>query len=171
MPRRAVAELGMKRTEPGRVAPLRLRWRSRLRGGLARRGANLAPRLATLSPPNWCSLLLWPLIDIARPVAGAPAHVRIRQRSTAARPSARPDRPTDAPERDRKAAAHGLRDLRLDRTLRGPSCGAPGARVDLAGRGPKGRHRRLSRGAGLPPRVEAVHFNALSGLIVGRHWR
>ena len=156
----AGAELVHEMTEAGSVRALRLRWRSRMRAGWAAE----APILhldATLRPELVQTYL--PRIDIGAPVAARQPHVRIRQVSgspTSARaltPSA------DAPERDRKAAATRLRDLRAWIDLRARQCHRPGQAIDLLLVGQKAAIDTL-RSAGLPPRVEAVHFNALSGL-------
>ena len=156
----AGAELGHERTDAGSVRALRLRWRSRLRAGWA----GEAPILhldATLRPELVQTYL--PLIDIGAPVAARQPHVRIRQ-VTGSPTSARGLTPgPDAPKRDRKAAASRLRDLSAWIALRARQCRRPGARVDLLVVGQKAAIDAL-RATGLPPRVEAVHFNALSGL-------
>ena len=156
----AGAELVHERTESGSVRALRLRWRSRLRGGWAAE----APILhldATLRPELVQSYL--PRIDIGAPVAARQPHVRVRQ-VTGSPTSARALTPAqDAPDRDHKAAANRLRDLRAWIALRARQCHRPGQSVDLLVVGQKAAIDTL-RAAGLPPRVEAVHFNALSGL-------
>ncbi|WP_374293128.1 toprim domain-containing protein [Paenirhodobacter enshiensis] len=156
----AGAELGHERTDNGSVRALKLRWRSRLRAGWA----GEAPILhldATLRPELVQSWL--PRIDIGAPVAARQPHVRIRQ-VTGSPTSARALTPSaDAPERDRKAAATRLRDLGAWIALRARQCHRPAARTDLLVVGQKATIDAL-RAAGLPPRVEAVHFNALSGL-------
>jgi len=86
-----------------------------------------------------------------RQVAGSPTSAR----GLTPRPA--------APERDRKTAASRLCDLAAWIALRARQCRRPGARVDLLVVGQKAAIDAL-RAAGLPPRVEAVHFNALSGL-------
>ncbi len=89
--------------------------------------------------------------------------------ASARSPAARPRRraltpPTDAPERDRKAAAHpSARPPGLDRPPRPRSAVAPARPSTCWSSGQKAAIDAL-RSAGLPPRVEAVHFNALSGL-------
>jgi putative DNA primase/helicase len=70
---------------------------------------------------------------------------------------------TQAPDRDRKAAVTRLRDLRAWIEFRALQCHRPGQAVDLLVVGQKAAIDAL-RSVGLPPRVEAVHFNALSGL-------
>ena len=156
----AGAELVHEMTEAGSVRALRLRWRSRLRGGWAAE----APILhldATLRPELVRTYL--PRIDIGAPVAARQPHVRIRQ-VTGSPTSARAlTPPADAPDRDRKAAATRLRDLRAWISLRARQCRRHGVAVDLLIVGQKAAIDAL-RAAGLPPRVEAVHFNALSGL-------
>ena len=156
----AGAELVHERTEAGSVRALRLRWRSRMRAGWAAE----APILhldATLRPELVQTYL--PRIDISTPVAARQPHVRVRQ-VTGSPTSARALTPaSDAPERDRKAAATRLRDLRAWIDLRARQCNRPGQAIDLLVVGQKAAIDAL-RSAGLPPRVEAVHFNALSGL-------
>jgi putative DNA primase/helicase len=156
----AGAELVHERTESGSVRALKLRWRSRLRAGWAAE----APILhldATLRPERVQTYL--PLIDIGAPVAARQPHVRIRQ-VTGSPTSARTLTPApDAPERDRKAAATRLRDLAAWIALRARQSHRPCAGVDLLVVGQKAAIDAL-RDAGLPPRVDAVHFNALSRL-------
>ena len=154
------AELVHEITEAGSVRALRLRWRSTMRKGWAAQ----APILhldATLRPELVQTYL--PRIDIGAPVAACQPHVRVRQ-VTGSPTSARSLTPkTQAPDRDRKAAATRLRDLRAWIDLRARQCHRPGQAVDLLVVGQKAAIDML-RSAGLPPRVEAVHFNALSGL-------
>jgi len=156
----AGAELVHDMTEAGSVRALRLRWRSPMRTGWAAQ----APILhldATLRPELVQTYL--PRIDIGAPVAARQPHVRVRQ-VTGSPTSARALSPSaDAPERDRKAAATRLRDLRAWIDLRARQCRRPGQAIDLLVVGQKAAIDAL-RSAGLPPRVEAVHFNALSGL-------
>jgi putative DNA primase/helicase len=137
-----------------------LRWHSRIRSGWAAE----APILhldATLQPKLVQTYL--PRIDIGPPVAARQLHVRVRQ-VTGSPTSARALTPSvDAPERDRKAAATRLRDLRAWIELRAQQCHRPGQSIDLLIVGQKAAIDAL-RTMGLPPRVEAVHFNALSGL-------
>jgi putative DNA primase/helicase len=156
----AGAELVHERTNNGSVRALKLRWRSRLRAGWA----GEAPILhldATLRPELVQTYL--PQIDIGDQVAARQPHVRIRQ-VTGSPTSARALTPApDAPDRDHNAAAHRLRDLAAWIALRVRQCRRPAARVDLLIVGQKAAIDAL-RANGLPPRVEAVHFNALSGL-------
>ena len=156
----AGAELVHEMTEAGSVRALRLRWRSPMRTGWAAQ----APILhldATLRPELVQTYL--PRIDIGAPVAARQPHVRVRQ-VTGSPTSARALTPAaDAPERDRKAAATRLRDLRAWIDLRARQCRRPGQAIDLLIVGQKAAIDAL-RSTGLPPRVEAVHFNALSGL-------
>ena len=157
----AGAELVHEMTEAGSVRALRLRWRSPLRTGW---GAAQAPILhldATLRPELVQTYL--PRIDTGMPVAASQPHLRVRQ-VTGSPTSARALTPAaDAPERDRKATATRLRDLRAWVDLRARQCHRPGQAIDLLVVGQKAAIDAL-RSAGLPPRVEAVHFNALSGL-------
>jgi|AntAceMinimDraft_11_1070367.scaffolds.fasta_scaffold02944_3 putative DNA primase/helicase len=156
----AGAELVHERTENGSVRALKLRWRSRIRAGWA----GEAPILhldATLRPELVRAYL--PRIDTGLPVAACQPHVRIRQ-VTGSPTSARAlTPPTQAPARDRKAAVIHLRDLRAWIALRARQCHRPAQQVDLLVVGQKAAIDAL-RAAGLPPRMEAVHFNALSGL-------
>lgn len=156
----AGAELTHVMTESGSVRALRLRWRGRMRAGWAAH----APFLhldATLRPELVQAYL--PRIDIGAPVAARQPHVRVRQ-ITGSPTSARALTPAaEAPERDRKAAVTRLRDLRAWIDLRARQCNRPGQAIDLLVVGQKAAIDAL-RSAGLPPRVEAVHFNALSGL-------
>jgi len=156
----AGAELVHEMTGSGSVRALRLLWRSHMRKGWAAE----APILhldATLRPDLVRTYL--PRIDIGTPVAARQSHARIRQ-VTCSPTSARALTPaTAAPERDRRAAATRLRDLRAWIALRARQCHRPDQTVDLLVVGQKAAIDAL-RSAGLPPRVEAVHFNALSGL-------
>jgi len=156
----ASAELVHEMTESGSVRALRLRWRSKMRAGwsdqlpILHLDATLRRELAQTYLPR---------IDIAAPVAACQAHVRIRQ-VTGSPTSARALTPgPDAKDRDCKAALVHLRDLRAWIALRARQCHRPGQSVDLLVIGQKAAIDAL-RAAGLPPRVEAVHFNALSGL-------
>jgi putative DNA primase/helicase len=156
----AGAELGQMMTESGSVRALRLRWRGRMRAGWAAESPILHLD-ATLRPELVQTYL--PRIDIGAPVAARQPNVRVRQ-VTGSPTSARALTPTvDAPERDRKAAANHLRDLSAWIALRARQCYRPGQSIDLLVVGQKAAIDAL-RSAGLPPRVDAVHFNALSGL-------
>jgi putative DNA primase/helicase len=156
----AGAEIFQALTEAGSIRSIKLRWRSRMRAGWAAQ----APILhldATLRPEIVQSYL--PRIDITAPVAAKQPDVRIRQ-VTGSPTSARAlTPPTQAPARDHKAAATHLRDLRAWITLRAWQCHRPGAEIDLLVIGQKAAIDAI-RATGLPRRVEAVHFNALSGL-------
>jgi putative DNA primase/helicase len=156
----AGAELVHEMTDAGSVRALRLRWRSTIRKGWAAQ----APILhldATLRPELVQTYL--PRLRLGTPVAARQPHVRVRQ-VTGSPTSARALTPSpDAPERDRKSAASRLRDLRAWIDLRARQCHRPGHAIGLLVVGQKAAIDAL-RSAGLPPRVEAVHFNALSGL-------
>ena len=90
-------------------------------------------------------------------------HVRVRQ-VPGSPTTAKALTPTaQAPERDRKSAAHHLRDLRGYLGLRARELRRGGPGPDLLVAGQKVAIDAL-RAAGLPPRVDAVHFNGLSGL-------
>jgi putative DNA primase/helicase len=156
----AGAELVHEMTDAGSVRALRLRWRSRMRTGWAAQTPILHLD-ATLRPELVETYL--PRIAVGTPVAARQPHVRVRQ-VTGSPTSARALTPSaDAPERDRKAAANRLRDLRAWIDLRARQCHRPRQAVDLLIVGQKAAIETL-RSAGLPLRVEAVHFNALSGL-------
>ena len=156
----ASAELAYEMTEAGSVRALKLRWRGRMRAGWAAQ----APILhldATLRPALVQAYL--PRIDIGAPVAARQPYVWVRQ-ITGSPTSARALTPAGhAPERDHKAAVRRLRDLRAWLQLRALQCHRPEQSVDLLVIGQKAAIDAL-RAVGLPPRVEAVHFNALSGL-------
>lgn len=156
----AGAELVHEMTEAGSVRALRLRWRSPMRTGWAAQ----APILhldATLRPELVQTYL--PRIDIGAPIAARQPHVRVRQVTGSPTSARAVTPPADAPERDRKAAATRLRDLRAWIDLRARQCHRPGQAIDLLVVGQMAAIDAL-RSAGLPPQVEAVHFNALSGL-------
>lgn len=156
----AGAELVHERTENGTVRALKLRWRSRMRNGWAAETPILHLD-ATLRPELVQSYL--PRIDIGAPVAANQPHVRIRQ-LTGSPTSARALTPAmQAPARDHKAAAGHLRDLCAWIRLRARQCHRSGKAVDLLVVGQKAAIDAL-RANGLPQRVEAVHYNALSGL-------
>ncbi|MGI3212600.1 toprim domain-containing protein [Roseovarius tibetensis] len=156
----AGAELVHERTDNGSVRALKLRWRARMRAGWAAE----APILhldATLRAELVQTYL--PRMDTGTPVAARQPHVRIRQ-VTGSPTSARALTPgSNAPARDRKAAVSRLRDLRAWIALRARQCHRAGATIDLLVVGQKATIDAI-RAAGLPQRVEAVHFNALSGL-------
>ncbi len=156
----AGAELVYEMTEAGSVRALKLRWRGPMRAGWAAQ----APILhldATLRPELVQAYL--PRIDIGAPVAARQPYVRVRQIAGSPTSSRALTPAGDTSERDRKAAARRLRDLRAWIELRARQCHRPGQAVDLLVVGQKAAIDAL-RAAGLPPRVEAVHFNALSGL-------
>jgi putative DNA primase/helicase len=147
-------------TEHGTVRALKLRWRGRLRGGWA----GEVPVLhldATLRPQLVRPYL--PHLAVREPVAATMPYVRVRH-VLGSPTSAKALTPTaQAPERDRKSAAHHLRDLLAYIRLRSRELRATGRDTDLLVVGQKAAIDAL-RAAGLPPRVDAVHFNGLSGL-------
>ena len=156
----AGAVLANELTEHGSIRALKLRWRGRLRTGWAAEVPVLhldATLRAELVQPYLPSLAL------REPVAAAMPHVRVRQvlgsptTAKALTPAAQ------APERDRKTAAHHLRDLLAYVRLRARQLRGTGRDTDLLLVGQKAAIDAL-RAAGLPPRVDAVHFNGLSGL-------
>lgn len=147
-------------TENGSVRALNLRWRGELRGGWA---GNI-PVLhldATLRPELVKAYL--PFIVFHSPLASRLPHVEVRQ-VIGSPTSARALTPAaQARERDQKTASKHLRDLLTYIALRARQCHRSGANVDLLIIGQKDAIDAL-RSAGLPPRVDAVHFNGLSGL-------
>ncbi|MGM0583957.1 MAG: toprim domain-containing protein [Pseudomonadota bacterium] len=147
-------------TENGTVRAIRLRWRSQLRAGWG----GQAPVLhldATLREALVRPYL--PRLALHAPVCARLPHVRVRQvldSPTAAKaltPAAQ------APDRDHAAARRRLRELQTWIALRARENRRPGRSVDVLVVGQKAAIDVL-RGLGLPPRVEAVHFNGLSGL-------
>ena len=115
----AGVELFHERTEAGSVKSLRLRWRSRLRGGWAA-GVPILHLDATLRPELVEPYL--PMIQIRALLAARQPHVRVRQ-VTQSPTSAKALTPLpEAPERDRRAAATHLRDLKAWITLRSRQC-------------------------------------------------
>jgi putative DNA primase/helicase len=156
----AGAVLANELTEHGTVRALKLRWRGRLRGGWAAEVPVLhldATLRAELIRPYLRH------IAVREPVTATTPHVRVRQvlggptSAKALTPGAQ------APERDRTTAAHHLRDLLAYVRLRARELHGTGRDTDLLLVGQKAAIDVL-RAAGLPPRVDAVHFNGLSGL-------
>jgi len=147
-------------TENGTVRALKLRWRGPLRGGWA----SDVPVLhldATLREELVRPYLRQ--IAIREPVAAVTPHVRVRQ-VLGSPTSAKALTPAvQAPERDRKTAEHHLRDLLAYVRLRARELRGTGRDTDLLLVGQKAAIDAL-RAAGLPSRVDAVHFNGLSGL-------
>ena len=156
----AGVELFHERTEAGSVKSLRLRWRSRLRSGWAA-GVPILHLDATLRSELVEPYL--PLIEVGALVAARQPHVRARQ-VTQSPTSAKALTPlAEAPARDQKAAANHLRDLMAWIRLRARQCRRTGADVDVLVIGQKAAIGAL-RAKGLPQKVDAVHFNGLSGL-------
>jgi putative DNA primase/helicase len=156
----AGVELFHERTDAGSVKSLRLRWRSRLRGGWAA-GVPILHLDATLRPELVEPYL--PRMEIGALVAARQPHVRVLQ-ITGSPTSAKGLTPSaEAPERDRKAAATHLRDLMAWMTLRARECRDTAAAPSVLVIGQKAAIGAL-RAAGLPQNVDAVHFNGLSGL-------
>jgi putative DNA primase/helicase len=104
-----------------------------------------------------------PALIVHEPVTAMQPHVRVRQvlgsptTSKALTPS------DNAPERDRTTATHHVRDLLTYVGMRAREHRRAGREADLLLVGQKAAIDTL-RAAGLPPRVDAVHFNGLSGL-------
>ncbi|MCX7345158.1 MAG: hypothetical protein NTU78_05370, partial [Alphaproteobacteria bacterium] len=156
----AGVELFHELTEAGSVKSLRLRWRSRLRGGWAK-GVPILHLDATLRPELVEPYL--PLIEIRALLAARQPHVRVRQ-VTQSPTSAKALTPLpEAPERDRTAAAGNLRDIGAWITLRARQCQSRAAEPAVLVIGQKATIGAL-RTRGLPRNVDAVHFNGLSGL-------
>ena len=154
------AVLANERTENGSVRALKLRWRGRLRNGWAGEVPVLhldATLRGELARPYL------PALAVHEPVAAMQPHVRVRQvlgsptTSKALTPS------DQAPERERRTAAHHVRDLMTYVAMRAREHRGAGREADLLLIGQKAAIDVL-RAAGLPPRVDAVHFNGLSGL-------
>ena len=138
----AGVELFHELTEAGSVKSLRLRWRSRLRGGWAK-GVPILHLDATLRPELVEPYL--PLIEIRALLAARQPHVRVRQ-VTQSPTSAKALTPLpEAPERDRTAAASHLRDLRAWITLRARQCQSRAAEPAVLVIGQKAADRRSSR--------------------------
>lgn len=104
-----------------------------------------------------------PHVRLHEPVAAATQHVRVRQ-VLAGPTSAKALTPDDdAPERERRTDPHHLRELLAYVALRAQECVGAASGPDLLVIGQKAAID-LMRIAGPPPRVEAAHFNAHSGL-------
>ncbi|MBR0683844.1 hypothetical protein GXW74_25435 [Roseomonas eburnea] len=148
-------------SENGTVRCLRLAWRADLRNGWGAQGpilhldATLRPELVTPFIPE---------VTIAEPLMAAEPHVRVRQ-VLRAPVSARALTPgEDAKPRDRSAAENHRRQVSAlialrAASLRGRSVSPP----DLLIIAQKAAVDAL-RATGLPRNVQAVHFNALSGI-------
>ena len=102
-------------------------------------------------------------IAVREPVASTTPHVRVRQVLGSPTTAKALTPAVHAPERDRKTAAHHLRDLLAYVRLRARELRGTGRGTDLLLVGQKAAIDAL-RAAGLPSRVDAVHFNGLSGL-------
>ncbi len=156
----AGAVVGHELTENGSVRALKLRWRTPLRGGWAA----VAPVLhldATMQDALVRPYL--PLLRLHAPVSALTPHVKVRQ-VLGSPTTAKALTPSDsAPERERRTARNHIRDLLAYIALRGRECRRANPGTDVLVVGQKAAINLL-RDAGLPPRTEAVHFNALSGL-------
>ena len=156
----AGAVLANELTEHGTVRALKLRWRGRLRGGWAAE----VPVLhldATLREE-----LVRPYLQhiaVREPVTATTPHVRVRQVLGSPTTAKALTPGVQAPERDQKTAAHHLRDLMAYVRVRACELRGSGGDADLLVVGQKAAIDAL-RAAGLPRRVDAVHFNGLSGL-------
>jgi len=156
----AGAVLGHVMTENGSVRALNLRWRGDLRSNWV--GASPVLHLdATLRAELVTSYL--PTISIHEAVTARLPHVEVRQ-ILGSPTSAKALTPTaQARPREQKTAKRHLRDFLAYIALRARHCHRAGAKADLLVIGQKAAIDVL-RAAGLPPRVDAVHFNGLSGL-------
>ncbi len=156
----AGAVLGHVMTENGSVRALSLRWRGELRSNWV--GAIPVLHLdATLRPELVVPYL--PQIAIHEAVTARLPHVEVRQvlSSPTSAKSLTPG--SQARPREQKTAKRHLRDLLAYVALRARQCHRPAAKADLLVIGQKAAIDIL-RDAGLPSRVDAVHFNGLSGL-------
>ncbi len=154
------AVLANERTEQGTIRALRLRWRGRLRNGWA----SAVPVLhldATLRAELTRPYL--PALTVHEPVAVLQPHVRVRQVLGSPTTSKSLTPSDQAPEREHRTAAHHVRDLLTYVAMRAREHRRAGRGPDLLLVGQKAAIDAL-RVAGLPPRVDAVHFNGLSGL-------
>jgi putative DNA primase/helicase len=102
-------------------------------------------------------------MEIGALVAARQPHVRVRQVTGSPTSAKALTPPAEAPERDRRAAANHLRDIVAWIRLRARQSRRPGADMDVLVIGQKAAIGAL-RARGLPPNVDAIHFNGLSGL-------
>lgn len=156
----AGAEVGHELTENGSVRSLTLRWRTPLRGGWA---ASVPVLHLDATMQDALVRPYLPYLRLHEPVTAATPHVHVRQvlGSPTTAKALTPD--AGARERDHRAAPGHLRGLQAYIALRARECGRDGDGLDVLVVGQKAAVDLL-RDAGLPPRTEAVHFNALSGL-------
>lgn len=147
-------------TEGGSVKSLRLRWRSRLRGGWAA-GVPILHLDATLRQELVEPYLPW--MEIGPLVAAQQPHVRVLQ-VTSTPTSAKALTPLpDAPQRDHRAAETHLREIRAWISLRARQFRSAAFSPAVLVIGQKAAIAAL-RAKGLPGNVDAIHFNGLSGL-------
>lgn len=149
-----------EKTEHGSIRALRLSWRSELKAGWSK-GIPILHLDATLQPELAEPFL--PYIKFGPSVRAKQEHVRIRQvlgTPTAAKALTPPE---TSPERDHIAAKNNIADLKSYIALRTRESASQSADQKVLVIGQK-KTIEILRDHGLPPRVEAVHFNALSGL-------
>jgi putative DNA primase/helicase len=139
---------------------LALRWRTPLRGGWA-----AAVPVLHLDATMQDALVrpYLPFLRLHEPVSAVTPHMHVRQvlGSPTTAKALTPDE--RARERDHTAARNHLRDLQAYIALRAREFRRNGSETDVLVVGQKAAIDQL-RDAGLPPRTDAVHFNALSGL-------
>jgi putative DNA primase/helicase len=148
-------------SENGTVRCLRLTWRADLRNGWGADGpilhldATLRPELVTPFIPE---------VTIAEPLMATAPHMRVRQilRAPVSAKALTPGE--DAKPRDRSAAVNHRRQVSALIALRAANLrGRNASSPDLLIIAQKAAVDAL-RAAGLPRNVQAVHFNALSGI-------
>ena len=157
----AGAVLANELTENGSVRALKLRWRGRLRGGWAGRGPGAASRRHPARGAR-------PALPAAYRGSGAGHgdHAPCPRAPGARQPDDRQGadaRRAGARARPEDGGAPPARPHGLCRACAPASCEAPDATRTCCVVGQKAAIDAL-RAAGLPPRVDAVHFNGLSGL-------
>jgi len=156
----AGAELGHVMTENGSVRALSLRWRAELRNNWV--GAIPVLHLdATLRAELVTPYL--PQITLHDAITARLPHVVVRQVLSSPTSAKALTPGSQARPREQKTAKRHLRDLLTYIALRARQCHRPAAKADLLVIGQKAAIDIL-RDAGLPPRVETVHFSGLSGL-------
>jgi putative DNA primase/helicase len=148
-------------SENGTVRCLRLAWRADLRNGWGAQGPILHLD-ATLRPELVNPFI--PEVTIAEPLMATEPHVRVRQilRAPVSAKALTPGE--DAKPRDRSAAENHRRQVSALIALRAASLrGRSASSPDLLIIAQKEAVDAL-RAAGLPRNVQAIHFNALSGI-------
>ena len=149
-----------ERTENGSVRALNLRWRGELRNNWV--GAIPVLHLDATMRAELVAPYL-PAISIHAAVNARLPHVVVREVLSSPTSAKALTPANQAREREQKTAKRHLRDLLAYIALRARQCQRPAAKADLLVIGQKAAIDILCA-AGLPPRVDAVHFNGLSGL-------